>query len=188
MKQADIIKQLSDKELKKQLVLSQCMFFIIGIILSFFLFDHITDWIDLFHFHPKHILYYGILPSIGLVVFEMLLYSFLPKKAFDDGGINERIFKGQSVGWIAGISCIVAICEEIIFRGVLQVTFGYVIASSIFALVHVRYLKKPILFLLVVGISFLIGFLFLLTNNLIVTIVFHFMVDFLLGMFIRYKK
>lgn len=188
MNQAELIKRLTNRELKKQLILSQLLFLMMSLLLSMFFFDQLNDWFVLFKFQFKDILFYGALPAIGLVILEMILYVCLPKQVLDDGGINERIFKGQSIRWIALISFIVAVCEEFLFRGMMQVTFGYLFASSIFALVHVRYLKKPILFLLVVMTSFLLGYLFLLTENLLVTIVFHFMVDFLLGMFIRYKK
>src|SRR5699024_11474282 len=59
---------------------------------------------------------------------------------------------------------------ELLFRGVLQTTFGYIPASVIFALVHVRYLSKPVLLISVLLISFFIGYLFEVTGNLYVTI------------------
>lgn len=79
---------------------------------------------------------------------------------------------------------IVAISEEVLFRGVIQSVFGYIVASTLFALMHYRYFKKIVLFSLLVLLSFLLGFLFELTNSLYVTIVFHFIVDFLLGLYI----
>lgn len=188
MKQAEIIKRLTDSELKKQLILSQLLFLCISLIASLFLFENLLEWLSLFSFKPWVILIYGVFPAIGLVIIEIILYKILPKRVFDDGGINERIFKNQPIPWIAFISLLVAICEEMLFRGVIQVTFGYVFASSLFAIIHVRYIKKPILFVLILVVSFLIGYLFLQTNNVLVTIVFHFIVDFLLGMYIRNKR
>lgn len=188
MKQSEIIKRISDEELRKQLLFSQSIFFLLSIVLSVFMFDGMTKWFQYFSFKWNEIFFYGICLALLVVTFEIFLYSVLPKYLFDDGGINQKIFENQSVGWIAVISIVVAVSEEMLFRGVIQVSFGYIFASSLFAIVHIRYLKKPILFILIVLLSFLLGYLFFITENLLVTIVFHFLVDFLLGLFIRYKK
>ena len=188
MKQSEIIKQLSDEELKKSLLFSQMIFIGLALLLSIFLFDDFFDWQLYFNWNSKEIIYYGILPGLIIVGIDFILMKIFPKTAFDDGGINERIFGQQSVLFIFIISLVVAISEELLFRGVIQVTFGYIFASLLFAVVHVRYLKKPVLFVSVVFISLFIGYLFEITENLIVTITAHFVVDFLLGLYIRFKK
>lgn len=188
MKQSEIIKQLTDKELKLNLILSQLLFLSIAIVLSVILFDHIFDWLLFFHWDFFEIVYLGVLPGLVIVGIDLVLVNVLPKSAFDDGGINERIFRNQSVPYIFGISFLVALSEEMLFRGVLQSTFGYIPASILFAVVHIRYLRKPVLFLSVLFVSLLIGYIFLLTENLWTTIVLHFVVDFLLGLYIRFKK
>lgn len=83
---------------------------------------------------------------------------------------------------------LVAIAEELLFRGVIQTTFGYLISSTLFALIHFRYLKKPVLLISVLFVSFYIGYIFILTENLLVTITAHFVVDFTLGLVIRFQK
>jgi len=188
MNQADIIKQLSDRELKKQLLFSQLIFFLLAIGLSLFLFDSFSRWFTLFQWDVNEILVYSALPALGLVLLELVFYGILPAHFFDDGGINERIFKYQPVSWILFISFIVAVTEEALFRGVIQTSFGFIFASSIFALIHVRYLKKPILFLFIILTSFGIGYLYYRTGNILVTMCFHFIVDALLGLVIRFKK
>src|SRR5699024_11596610 len=104
--------------------------------------------------------------DIILLIVEMILYKMLDDSQLDDGGINKKIFQGEQISCIIIITLIVAISEEVLFRGVIQTTFGYIFASSLFAIIHIRYLKKPILFLLVLFTSFLIGYLFLITENL----------------------
>lgn len=188
MKQSEKIKLLSDKELKINLIFSQGLFIIIAILLSLFLFDQFSDWSLLFHWDVKEITFYGIIPGLTIVGIDLVLTSILPESAFDDGGINERIFKNQSVPYIVSITLFIAIAEELLFRGVIQTVFGYVFASILFALVHFRYLKKPVLFISVITVSLLIGYIFLLTENLFVTITLHFIVDLLLGIYIRFKK
>ena len=188
MKQEDIIKQMTDKELKHQLLISQSIFFLLSITLSFFLFDHLFDWFHLFSIDFTEIILYGVVTGIVLVILEIVIDLKVPKKLVDDGGINERVFKNQSIPTIFIIALVVAISEEFLFRGVIQVTFGYVFASSLFVVVHIRYLKKPLLLISIIITSFLIGFLFEVTQNLLVTIAFHFIVDFLLGIYIKVKR
>lgn len=188
MKQSEIMKQLSDKELKQQLLLSQLFIAATAIILSFFLFDSVLDWLLYFNWDIEEIFMYGVLPGITIVVFDLVIIRLFPKEAYDDGGINERIFRNQSVIYIFSISLLVAVSEELLFRGVIQTVFGYFSASILFALVHIRYLKKPVLFISVLLTSFFIGYLFMATENLVVTITAHFLVDFLLGLMIRFKK
>lgn len=188
LKQAEIIKQMSHKEVRQQLLLSQSIFFLLSIALSFILFDHIFDWFTLFTLDIKQIILYGILTGLALVIVEIILDRVIPQKYMDDGGINEKVFKGQSILHIFIIALVVAISEEFLFRGVIQVTFGYVFASTLFVLVHIRYLKKPFLLVAIIITSFLIGYLFEVTQNLFVPIAFHFIVDFLLGVYIKMKK
>ncbi|HLR01424.1 MAG TPA: CPBP family intramembrane glutamic endopeptidase [Virgibacillus sp.] len=187
-KQRDIIKNLSDRELKYQLLLSQSILFVLSLILSFLLFDSIMDWGNHFQMEIKGILYYGVGGGMIIVLFDLLIMALFPADWYDDGGINKRIFYKRSINDIILIVIIVSIAEELLFRGVLQTTFGYVPASILFALVHIRYLTKPLLFISVVATSFYIGFLFELTNNLFVTITTHFIVDFLLAIIIRYQR
>ena len=188
MKQAELIKKMSDDELRRQLLLSQSLFLMISLVLSIFI-PHLTieKWLDMFIFDFKQVLLYGILAAFVIVFIELLVYTLLPKKHFDDGGINEKIFKNQSIGNIVLICVVVAISEEFLFRGVIQTTFGYLFASSLFVIVHIRYLKKPVLLILVTIVSFFIGYIFEKTGNLLVTITFHFVVNFLLGLYIRKK-
>lgn len=188
MNQAEIVKDMTVGELHRVLYMNQLLFLLLGIGISLFGFESIGKWASLFKFDWYEIILLGILPAIMLVGIELLLTRVLPAETFDDGGINEKVFKGQSVGKVALISLVVAICEEILFRGVLQVIFGFIITSSFFALMHVRYLRKPLLFIGIVATSFIIGYLFELTNNLIVVIAFHFVVDFLLGLHISRQK
>src|SRR5690625_1232978 len=109
MKQAEIIKNMSDDELKKQLLLSQSIFFILSLILSYFLFSNFSDWFHYLIIDVKQIFFYGFLSALIIVMLEILLSLFLPSQYFDDGGINEKVFKNQSEGNIFLISAVVAI-------------------------------------------------------------------------------
>ncbi|WP_164668736.1 CPBP family intramembrane glutamic endopeptidase [Virgibacillus doumboii] len=187
-KQSEIIKQLTDEELTKQLYFSQVLLLVVSFLLSLFFFDTIAEWLTYFHFDVYEVAYYGLLPGLIIVTIDIVLIYIFPKKYYDDGGINDRIFKNRSIGGIFVLALLVAITEELLFRGVIQTTFGYFIASVLFAVVHIRYLKKPVLLISVLVVSFYIGYIFVLTENLVVTITAHFIVDFLLGAVIRFKS
>ncbi|MEK4304820.1 CPBP family intramembrane glutamic endopeptidase [Oceanobacillus sp. FSL K6-0251] len=188
MKQYDLLKQMPVKERRIQLFFSQGLLFLIGIIMSFFLFDSFFDWMHLFKWDTKEIFIFGFLSAVIIVLIEIAIVYTMPKKWWDDGGINELIFKNQPIGFIFIFTLTVAICEELLFRGVVQTTFGYVFASILFAAVHIRYIKKPVLFSAVLALSFYIGWVYEHTANLIVPIVMHFFIDFLLGLVIRLNK
>src|SRR5699024_6627438 len=146
--------QLSPKDVRRSLYYSQAFFFFLAILSSYSIFRRQIEWPTLFHLSWHDILIYGIGLAVLIVVFEILLYRFIDEKHLDDGGLNEKVFKGLSVYHVFLIALIVAIAEEVLFRGVIQTVFGYIMASSTFALLHYRYLKKPVLFILLVGISF----------------------------------
>lgn len=188
MNQSEMIKRMTDQELTKSLVYTQFLLLFISLILGFILFDHLMDIFQYFSWNVSEIVYYGFLSGLLIVVIDLILMKYVPKKYFDDGGINERIFKNRSIGGILVLSLFVAFAEELLFRGVLQTNFGLLVASLLFALVHIRYLRKPLLLTSVVLISFYLGYLFKLTDNLLVTMTAHFLVDFLLGIIIRFKN
>ncbi len=187
MKQADIVRQLSSADLKKSVLYTQLLLFSLSFILSLFLFNAFTDWFELFTLNLSEIFYYGVIPAFIVILINIVLDELVPKHFMDDGGINEKLFSGQSVFSIFIIAATVAIAEELLFRGVIQSTYGYVFASLLFALIHIRYLKKPILLVAVIGMSFYIGYLYEVTQNLNVTITAHFLIDFILGLLIKYK-
>ncbi|HET7578588.1 MAG TPA: CPBP family intramembrane glutamic endopeptidase [Bacillales bacterium] len=106
---------------------------------------------------------------------------------YDDGGINERLFSILSVPHVFFATAVIAIVEEGLFRGVLQAHFGLIIASLIFAVLHIRYLQKIVLFIVTVALSFLLGLLFWYTQNLLVCMFVHFVIDFVQGAAIRIR-
>ncbi|UOQ93612.1 CPBP family intramembrane metalloprotease [Halobacillus shinanisalinarum] len=187
--QAQLIKQMSDREVTKHLVYTQLFIFLFAIALSVFLFDSFfSDWQQLFTLTFSEWLFYGILPALAILTIDFILMANLPKHFYDDGGINEKVFKNQSITKIFFLTMIISFSEEMLFRGVIQTEFGYIIASLVFAAIHFRYLTKVVLFVSVLGVSFLIGFMYELTHSLSVTITAHFLIDFILALSIRVRK
>ncbi|NJP38160.1 CPBP family intramembrane metalloprotease [Bacillus luteus] len=181
-----MLDQLTDKELYANLYATQGFMLAAALAGAFFLTGSIfTPFINI-SWHTSAILA-GIAFAAAVILLEILFYKTLPPRWFDDGGVNERIFRHMHPVHIAVVSLIVAVCEEVLFRGVIQEQFGLIAASLLFALIHVRYLKNIFLFSFVVIMSVGLGLLYEWTGTLLSVILAHFLIDFILGLLIRYK-
>ncbi|MFC7320727.1 type II CAAX endopeptidase family protein [Halobacillus campisalis] len=185
VKQAELIKQMSSKEITFHLLITQVVLLLIAIVLSLIFFPSpLEQWMQLFEVQFPEWVLFGIIPGLIVISVDFLLIALLPERYYDDGGVNKKVFENQSVVKIFLITLLIAICEEALFRGVLQTQFGFVIASTLFALIHFRYLKKVVLFVSVLLVSYFIGYIFHITGSLPVTITSHFLIDFVLGLWI----
>jgi uncharacterized protein len=187
-KQSEIIQTLSDRELLLNVFLTQTILVVIAIVIGSFTFESLDDFLNLLQWDYLEIILIGGGTGIGIVALDICLMRILPSSYYDDGGINERIFGSLSYPMILIVSLVVAISEEVLFRGVIQTEIGLIGTSFIFALVHYRYLFNWFLFINIVSLSFVIGLIFQWTDNLLVTIFAHFLIDCLLGFMIRRKN
>ncbi|RWZ60234.1 CPBP family intramembrane metalloprotease [Halobacillus fulvus] len=184
---AEIIKQMSDRQVTAQLVFTQLILLALALIISFFLFEsYLADWLVLFHVSLAELFWFGLIPGLSILLIDFILMRTMPKRYYDDGGINEKVFRTRSIPSILWLTLLVAVSEEMLFRGVLHTEFGYVLASVLFAVMHIRYLNKPVLLISVLIVSFFIGYMFEMTGSLPVTILSHFVVDAVLGLWIRF--
>ncbi|KIL44230.1 type II CAAX endopeptidase family protein [Jeotgalibacillus soli] len=182
-KQQQLIAQMTGEELYRQLFFTQVLLFVIGIIAAVFTFDHVKEFLILLKINPM-IIITGVSAGIGIVLADLFLMKHLPQHYYDDGGINEKIFSSLSPGKIAKLAACIAVCEELLFRGVIQANFGILCASIIFAVIHIRYFNHWYLAVNIIILSFIIGAVFAWTQSLWATIILHFIVDFLLGLVI----
>lgn len=182
------IKKLDSRILVYNLYLTQGILLLIGLLLAyFFIIGEERSWGDFFAF-PGTLssLWYGFGIGIGIILLEVVLNALLPDDEFDDGGINEKIFRNLGYFHIFFVTFLVAFTEEVLFRGVIQEFIGLWWASIIFTVIHVRYLKKWIMVLVVFLISLAFGWIYQVTGSLWTSILSHFLVDFVLGLFIRF--
>ncbi|MGE8204365.1 CPBP family glutamic-type intramembrane protease [Heyndrickxia sp. NPDC080065] len=187
-KQSELIKQLTKRELTFHLFVTQFILLTISIISGIFLFKDLSTFFNLFRINGS-IITLGLSSGVIIVLLDTFLMKVLPSHYYDDGGINEKIFTNRSFIEIAFLAATIAICEEVLFRGVIQTNFGFIIASIIFAIIHLRYWGHWFLIVNILILSFWIGIIYELTNhNLFTTIVMHFTIDFLLGLGIKYKN
>ncbi|MFC4599112.1 CPBP family intramembrane glutamic endopeptidase [Cohnella hongkongensis] len=180
------VDQLNDRMLLANLYFTQALTLIIGLV-----------WILFQRRNPLELL---ILPRTyefalwggGLALLVLLLdlsiSRFVPEEAADDGGVNERIFRTRPVWHIAVISFVVAMCEEILFRGAVQHAFGPYWTSILFAAIHVRYLRHWVPTGMVFAISYGLGWILDVSGTLWAPIAAHFLVDFIMGCIIRFRR
>lgn len=187
-KQKEMAKYLTDQQLMTSFYISQVILFVLAIILGWLFFGDLAFLFQLFDFADIKVLLVGATAGLTIFFIDVFLMNRLPESMYDDGGINDRIFTNRGFIRIVWIAFLVAFCEELLFRGVFQTKFGLIIASIIFAIVHIRYLTNWFLFLNTVIISFFIGLLFEWTGNLAVTFFMHFTIDCSLGLYLNYVK
>lgn len=178
--------QLNDRLLLINLYVTQALTLIIGLI-----------WLLFQRQNPFHVMeipkgYEFLAWGAGLAVVvigaDLLLSRWVPEEAADDGGINNMLFRKRPVWHIVVICFIVAVCEELLFRGAVQQSFGPYWTSILFAAIHVRYLRHWIPTGLVFSISYGLGWIYIQSGTLWAPILTHFLVDLVMGLVIRFRR
>ncbi|UGB29299.1 CPBP family intramembrane glutamic endopeptidase [Metabacillus sp. B2-18] len=186
-KQNELINQLTDKQIVQNLYFTQFLLIGVSVILGFFLFDNVQEFFGLFHIRNYDFILFGVGTALLVIIVDFSVFKLAPKDLVDDGGINEKIFEKRSIPHIFFLTAVIAISEEILFRGVIQTHVGLWAASIIFAVLHFRYLSKWLLFLMVISISILLGYVYELTANLFTTILAHYLIDLVFAIQIRWQ-
>jgi membrane protease YdiL (CAAX protease family) len=184
----DKLNRMSNREIYLNLLLTQTLLFLLGVILYLIFLRGKLRLEQIFHFEQLGLaLAAGFLFAVLVLLIDVVLMRILPPDYFDDGGINERLFRDTNVWQIAVIALGVALVEEWLFRAVLQNMLGWYWASLLFALLHFRYLHKWLYSLLIILISFGFGLLYHWTESFWSVFFAHFMIDFCMGLMIRYQ-
>lgn len=183
-KQIELVNQLSDRELLLNVYATQIIILIVALGLNWLLTGTPFSWVETISFSADAVII-GIVFAVIIVLFEIIMDKYLPDDWLDDGGINERLFSSISPFHIFILTAIIGISEEILFRGVIQEQFGLVVASVLFAVVHVRYWHNRFLFSFMVVLSFMFGLVYLWSGNLLSVIIAHVLIDFFLGLYIK---
>ncbi|KZZ86447.1 CPBP family intramembrane glutamic endopeptidase [Bacillus sp. SJS] len=185
-RQNELIHTLTDRQMIQQLYLTQLLLAITGLAGSYLF---LGGW-----FVPAekmNFTFMGLAAGAGaaaaVILLDLVVMRTAPQAWYDDGGINEKLFRSCSIPHIVLMTAIIAFAEEWLFRGVLQTEFGLIAASLFFSILHIRYLSKFLLFIMVTAVSVLIGILFELTDNLLAAVTAHFLIDLVFGIQIRLK-
>ncbi|OBR62793.1 abortive infection protein [Paenibacillus oryzae] len=180
------VDEIDDRMLLINLYATQGLTLIIGIVWLLFQRQNIIHLLAL----PStlNVLWWGLGLAAAVVAVDLLISRWVPDEVSDDGGVNDRIFRMRPVWHIALISFIVAICEELLFRGAVQHAFGPYWTSIIFAAIHVRYLRHWIPTGLVFSISYGLGWIYIQSGSIWAPILAHFAIDLIMGLIIRFRR
>ncbi|ANY71856.1 CPBP family intramembrane glutamic endopeptidase [Paenibacillus ihbetae] len=178
--------QLNDRLLLINLYLTQALTLIVGLIWILFQGRNPLTLLAV----PKELefLYWGLGLAAAMLVVDLILSRFVSEDSMDDGGINEMLFRNRPVWHILVIAIVVSVCEELLFRGAIQHAFGPYWTSILFALIHVRYLKHWLPTGWVFLSSYGLGLVYIYTGTLWAPILCHFLIDFISGMLIRFRR
>ena len=180
------VDELNDRMLLINLYLTQLLTFIIGLAWLFF---QGRNPIALFALPADgSFAVWGAALAVCVLIVDLGISRWVPDEAADDGGVNERIFRTRPIWHIALICLIVSVCEELLFRGAIQHAIGPYWTSIAFAAIHVRYLRHWIPTGLVFSISYGLGWIQLQTGTIWAPIVAHFLIDFIMGLIIRFRR
>ncbi len=188
MRRIQNLDQIDDRTLYLNLVLTQGILLVIGLLLYYVFLKEKKPLGHLFHLEDLNVaIMSGVSLAAVTIGVDLILMRWAPKGYFDDGGINERIFKNLAWWQIFVLALGVAFIEEWLFRTVLQNIVGWFWASLIFAFIHVRYWSRWLFALLILLISFSLGGLYAWTLSFWSVFTAHFLIDFCLGIIIRYR-
>jgi membrane protease YdiL (CAAX protease family) len=179
------IDEISDRTLLINLYITQLLTVFLGVIILLFQKNNLIHQLGSL---PITILLWGIGYAGVFLGINMILSRFVPEEVSDDGGVNEKLFGNRQVWHILIISTIVAVCEEVLFRGAIQHAFGPYWTSILFAAIHIRYLQHWIMTALVFGVSYGLGWIYIQTGSLWTPIIAHLVIDFVMGCMIRFRK
>ncbi|MCY9664745.1 CPBP family intramembrane metalloprotease [Paenibacillus alginolyticus] len=181
------VNELNDRTLLLNLYITQLLTLIIGIIILLFQSNH--KILSMFTIQGSwKILIWGSLFALLVLGIDVLISRWVPKEVSDDGGINQMLFGNRPIWHIALISLIVAICEEVLFRGAIQYAWGPYWTSILFAAIHIRYLQHWLMTGMVFSISYGLGWIYLQTGSLWTPIIAHFIIDLVMGCILRFSK
>ncbi|MDG5470673.1 CPBP family intramembrane metalloprotease [Jeotgalibacillus sp. ET6] len=182
--QQKTLDRISHKQLLASVVGTQLFFLTAAFLLGSFLFKNDPILIGIADLSPSIILI-GLTAGLLIVLADIWLMKTLPGHYYDDGGINEKLFSNASTAQLFWLAVIVALSEELLFRGIIQTNTNWFFASLLFAIVHFRYLNHWYLTLNIVILSLIIGGIYEWTNNIWSTICLHFIVNLFLGLYIQ---
>lgn len=177
---------IDDRTLLLNLYGTQLFTLFIGFIIMYFQGQSISSVLS-FPSSLDYLIWGSGFAAIVLIV-DLLISRFVPDEVTDDGGVNDRIFRHRAIWHIALLSAVVAVCEEVLFRGAVQHWAGPYWTSIIFATIHVRYLKHWLMTGLVFSISYGLGWIYIQTGTIWTPIMAHFLIDFVMGLIIRFRK
>jgi membrane protease YdiL (CAAX protease family) len=169
---------INRKNLMISILASNILIFAIGILL----FKYLSLPREEFVLYSSQNLAAGIMQaaafSILLIIVVVAFTVIIPKEKLDDE-INNILISYLSYPELAVVFLLGSICEELLFRAVIQSYLGIILTSLIFTLAHYRYFAKPYLMIQVLIMGAVLGYAYKLSGVFLVVVAIHFLVNFI---------
>lgn len=180
------IENLNERTLLINVLMTQTFILLLALLLFLFLQTH--KWSTLFSLESGLLIaIWGISLAAIVIGLDYFLQIIWPAQMADDGGMNKMLFASRPYWQIFILSFVVAFCEELLFRGMIQHHIGLFWTSVLFTVAHVRYLRQWILMIFVFITSMGLGGVLVWTGSLWTPILAHCMINLAGGCFIRYN-
>ncbi|MEC3533629.1 CPBP family intramembrane metalloprotease, partial [Bacillus thuringiensis] len=114
------VEDMSPQEIRPNLYITQLIIIGIGCLLAYILFQDVKEVFNLWKWEPVSILIIRGWVAIGIVLLYNDAMRVLPESWVDDGGINDKRFRGLSDLHLNVITFVKVYAEEFLFIGVLQ--------------------------------------------------------------------
>lgn len=172
-------------------VFSSFTFICFAIIFALLIYDVLTIQNLLSFAQPIESIMIFSVSSIALLVFGVVLTFTMPLNYIDD---NNHTYQDNSLPRIFIFMFIAALFEETLFRGIIQNLLflftshewvAILLTTGLFLVFHIQYFKKPMMLLNISIPSLVFGWVYFQTNNLLVPIFVHFIMN--IGMTILFK-
>ncbi|MEY8745988.1 CPBP family intramembrane glutamic endopeptidase [Paenibacillus tundrae] len=157
----------------------------------------INDVITLQHFlsldSPLEMIGIIVFSTIGLLLFGVILSSYIPAKYIDD---TNKSYPDSSILTLLLFMFVGALFEEMLFRGIVQNVLYVFIDSKWIAILtttllfigfHIQYFKKPIMLINITIPSFVFGWIYTETNNIAVPVLVHFLMNVGITLLFKYN-
>ncbi|WP_145048892.1 CPBP family intramembrane glutamic endopeptidase [Paenibacillus xylanexedens] len=157
----------------------------------------INDVLTLQHFlsmdSPLEMVWIIVFSTIGLLLFGVILSSYIPAKYIDD---TNKSYPDSSIPTLLLFMFVGALFEEMLFRGIVQNVLYLFIESNWIAILtttllfigfHIQYFKKPIMLINITIPSLVFGWIYTETNNLAVPVLVHFLMNVGITLLFKYN-
>lgn len=149
---------------------------------------------DLLSFeNPLQLVMYVVLPTISLLLFGIILTLLTPASYIDE---TNKSYQKYSPAAILAFTLAGALFEELLFRGIIQNVLtlylpgpwiAIAITTVLFVGMHVQYYTKPLMLLNITIPSLVFGWVYVQTDNLLVPILVHFLMNLGITLLFKYK-
>lgn len=157
----------------------------------------INDVLTLQHFlsmdSPSKLIGIIVFSTIGLLLFGVILSSYIPAKYIDD---TNKSYPDSSISTLLLFMFVGALFEEMLFRGIVQNVLYVFIKSNWIAIFtttllfigfHIQYFKKPIMLINITIPSLVFGWIYTETNNLAVPVLVHYLMNVGITLLFKYN-